>query len=125
MALVQESSAPQMRPPPSLASYLQNMGNQVREEQKSAESFSPTHLSMAQTSSGLNSPTGNATLGNSPIGAPPPAVMATAQREVQKFKAMQERRAQLTQELQNLDMQLTKTQGALEVFQAMGILRQG
>jgi hypothetical protein len=120
MALVQESSVPQMRPPPSLASYLQNMGNQVREEQKSAESFP----SMAPTASGLNSPTGNATLGNSPIGAPP-AVMAAAQREVQKFKAMQERRAQLTQELQNLDMQLTKTQGALEVFQAMGILRQG
>ena len=115
MELVQESSAPKMRPPPSLASYLQNMGNQVREEQKSAESFPPiTHLPMAPN------------VGNSPMGnAPPPAVIATAQREVQKFKALQERRAQLTQELQSLDMQLTKTQGALEVFQAMGVLRQG
>jgi hypothetical protein len=92
-----------MRPPPSLAAYLQNMGNEVREKEFSQPPLIPA----------------------SPSTLPNSTLLATAQREVQKFKAIQERKAQLTQELQNLDMQLTKTQGALEVFQAMGIIRQG
>jgi chaperonin cofactor prefoldin len=58
--------------------------------------------------------------------APPPnSVQQAAQREIQKFKGMQERRQQLVSELQALDMQLNKTQGALEVFQAMGIIKAG
>jgi hypothetical protein len=111
-----ETAVSQMRPPASLASYLQNMGNELREEHRNqGGSISPS----------MNSQTTGGQTGGQSTGGPPAALVATAQREVQKFKAFQERRALLTQGLQNLDMQLTKTQGALEVFQAMGILRQG
>ena len=55
--------------------------------------------------------------------APSGSAQFAAQREVQKFKALQERRAQLVGELQNIEAQLNKTQGGLEVFQAMGILK--
>ena len=106
--MASEAAVASMRPPPSLAAYLQNMGNEVREKELTTPgSFPPPN------SQPFNAPTPNSSL------------LATAQREAQKFKAMQERRAQLTQELQNLEMQLTKSQGALEVFQAMGILRLG
>lgn len=54
---------------------------------------------------------------------PPGSAQFAAQREVQKFKALQERRAQLMGELQNIEAQLNKTQGGLEVFQAMGVLK--
>lgn len=54
---------------------------------------------------------------------PPGSAQFAAQREVQKFKALQERRAQLVGELQNIEAQLNKTQGGLEVFQAMGIIK--
>lgn len=58
--------------------------------------------------------------------APPNnSVQQAAQREIQKFKGMQERRQQLVAELQALDLQLNRTQGALEVFQAMGIIKAG
>jgi len=56
-------------------------------------------------------------------GAPPNSAVFAAQREVQKFKALQERRAQLVSELQNIEAQMNKTQGGLEVFQAMGVLK--
>ena len=57
--------------------------------------------------------------------APNHSVQQAAQREIQKFKGMQERRQQLMAELQALDLQLNRTQGALEVFQAMGIIKAG
>jgi hypothetical protein len=57
--------------------------------------------------------------------APNNSVQHAAQREIQKFKGMQERRQQLVGELQALDLQLNRTQGALEVFQAMGIIKAG
>jgi len=110
--MASEAAVASMRPPPSLAAYLQNMGNEVREKELTPGTFPPP-----------NSPPFNAPPFNAPT--PNSTLLATAQREAQKFKAMQERRAQLTQELQNLEMQLTKSQGALEVFQAMGILRLG
>ena len=110
-----------MRPPPSLASYLQNMGNEVREQQGQGPSVPQVQGTQVQASTGGPQVQGSS---GGPQG-PNASLVATAQREVQKFKAIQERRSQLTQELQNLEMQLTKTQGALEVFQAMGILRQG
>jgi hypothetical protein len=59
---------------------------------------------------------------SAPNSVPNNAVHA-AQREVQKFKALQERRAQLVSELQNIEAQMNKTQGGLEVFQAMGVLK--
>jgi hypothetical protein len=104
--MAESVSANPMRPPPSLASYLKNMGNDVQQQRASSEAAP----SVEQQQRGS---------------VPPSAVMATAQRELQKFKSLQERRAQVTQELQSLDMQLTKIQGALEVFHAMGILKQG
>ena len=98
---------PVMRPPPSLASYLQNMGQepatQVQQQGVQQQGVQPPTQQQGPNS----------------------GVAAAAQREVNKFKALQEKRVQLTQELQALDMQLTRTQGALEVFQAMGIIRPG
>lgn len=61
-----------------------------------------------------------------PAEAPPiNSVQQAAQREIQKFKGMQERRQQLMAELQSLELQLNRTQGALEVFQSMGIIKPG
>jgi hypothetical protein len=67
-------------------------------------------------------PQGSNNSQSAPQGVPGSALFA-AQREVQKFKALQERRAQLVGELQNIEAQLNKTQGGLEVFQAMGVLK--
>jgi hypothetical protein len=66
-------------------------------------------------------------MGKPPATEAPPnnAVHQAAQREIQKFKGMQEKRQQLMNELQALDMQLNRTQGALEVFQSMGIIKAG
>jgi hypothetical protein len=50
-------------------------------------------------------------------------VVQAAQRELQKFKVLQERRAQIAAEMQSIELQLTKTQGALEVFQGMGVIK--
>jgi len=103
---------PVMRPPPSLASYLQNMGQepatQVQQQGMQQQGVQQQGVQPPTQQQGPNS-----------------GVAAAAQREVNKFKALQEKRVQLTQELQALDMQLTRTQGALEVFQAMGIIRPG
>ncbi len=78
-----------MKPPASLASYLENIAG-------------------TSTPPELNSQSG---------------VVQAAQRELQKFKALQERRAQIAAEMQSIELQLTKTQGALEVFQGMGVIR--
>ena len=82
-----------MRPPPTMQSYLEHVAKQ-------GESSRPD-----------------------PNSAPPNGAVFAAQREVQKFKALQERRAQLLGELQNIEAQMNKTQGGLEVFQAMGVLK--
>ena len=84
-----------MRPPPSMQSYLEHVAKHAKPEQ---------------------------TTQGAPQGVPGSA-LAAAQREVQKFKALQERRGQLVSELQNIEAQLNKTQGGLEVFQAMGVIK--
>ena len=88
-----------MKPPVSMASYLENIvatAGASSASASSANSASPSDMG---------------------------GVVQAAQRELQKFKALQERRAQIAAEMQSIELQLTKTQGALEVFQGMGVIR--
>ena len=100
-----------MRPPPTIQSYME----QIAKQPKASEAQGSQVPQSPQMPQGPHSPT-------MPQG-PPGSAQFAAQREVQKFKALQERRAQLMGELQNIEAQLNKTQGGLEVFQAMGILK--
>lgn len=48
--------------------------------------------------------------------------MAAAQNEVNKLRQLQAKRQELQQQLQSLEAQILKVQGALEVLQALGIV---
>jgi len=54
--------------------------------------------------------------------APPPAAAAAAHNEVNKLRQLQAKRAELAQQLQAIDSQILKVQGALEVLQSLGLV---
>jgi predicted ATP-grasp superfamily ATP-dependent carboligase len=60
--------------------------------------------------------------GPTPAAPPPPAAAAAAHNEVNKLRQLQAKRAELAQQLQAIDSQILKVQGALEVLQSLGLV---
>ena len=59
--------------------------------------------------------------------ATPGAAMASsaAQMEVNKLRQLQAKRTELQQQMQSIDAQILKVQGALEVLQTLGFVTRG
>jgi hypothetical protein len=62
--------------------------------------------------------------GAAPLASNPAASMA-AQTELNKLRQLQAKRTELTQQLQAVDSQIMKVQGALEVLQSLGLVTRG
>ena len=62
--------------------------------------------------------------GVAPLASNPAASMA-AQTELNKLRQLQAKRTELTQQLQAVDSQIMKVQGALEVLQSLGLVTRG
>lgn len=87
------------QPPPNLSSYLQAIQSHAKNPG-------------TQASESPNSPQMH-----------PHVMQSMIQGEMQKFKALQEKKASLQQELIMIEQNLLKIQGSLEVFQAMGYIK--
>jgi len=84
------------QPPPNLSSYLQAIQSQAQSPGNQASESPQMNQHVMQS---------------------------MIQGEMQKFKALQEKKASLQQELIMIEQNLLKIQGSLEVFQAMGYIK--
>ena len=108
------------QPPPSLASYMQAIG------QPPTGSVNPI-AAIGQNSGGGPTPQVPAAQSQAGPQNPPQlnqqALQQLIQGEMQKFKSLQEKKASLQHELTMVDQNLMKIQGSLEVFQTMGFIK--